>query len=618
MSFRRPCTNKARRHVSWVYDVAVADVTVALFTFTRNEATAVTELLARLYIDLPAFGTTVWKPTKQGEETLEGRLSDGRTARVEHHSLSAQGNVVAAAALSRSTRENRADYYVFYGCCGTVDSKLVGQVFRAERVSYLSLGVVVASPDGEVVKLKNKWIVRTDPDEQAPLDAIEFRAGSAGAPGSVSGLELPDAHVLATDKVIKVLPGVAPVPIDTLSSGPIYAQEDWTYSLALALYSGMATKPVLIDMESFGIASAMRAMGLCERVLVLRVVTDALTDKADQSEQDQLDFLRAGLAELAAAIATILGIEMTPEPKPRTLEDEVRRLRAGSVEAVHSTRDAWESEMVRVVSAASLAWDGQLDRVDRFSRPLLPSGTRTGERANPRMTSRLFLEQVASDYRRVASLELDLREVEAQRNSDKGAAALQCARVVSRPVAPLAVGQYLASQQRAADGDLASVLEPWTLSAGDADRKSQYAAAFGEVLGPLLQVALDKSHDHTSTVLPSWSRRVGRMWCEEFLVAGAEILKDPSLLSSSQIEREVTISSREGSIDAAETINKVVALAEAFRPVGDVRVSAAGNKPKIDLVLSGDGLGPDELNLFLGSVQDIPADVMILPNIPDD
>lgn len=596
----------------------MADVTVAIFTFTSNEATAVTELLARLYVDLSVFGTTVWTPTKQGEEVLEGRLSDGRTARVEHHPLSAQGNVVAAAALSRSTRENRADYYVFYGCCGTVDSTLVGQVFRAERVSYLSLGVVVASPDGEVVKLKNKWLVRTHPDEQAPLAAIELRAGSAGAPGSVSGFDLPDAHILATDKVIKVSPGVAPVPIETLSSGPIYAKEDWTYSLALALYSGMATKPVLIDMESFGIASAMRALGLCERVVVLRVVTDALTDKADQSEQDQLDFLRTGLAELAAAISTILGIETTPERKPRTLEDEVRRLRAGIVEAAASTRGPRESEMIRVVSAASLAWDGQMDRVDRFSRPLLPSGTRTGERANPAMTARLFLEQVASDYRRVASLELDLREVEAQRNSVKGVATLERAGVVSRPVAPLAVGQYLASQERAAAGDLASVLEPWMLSAEDADRESHYAAAFGEVLGPLLQVALDKPHDRASTPLPSWSSRVGHMWCEEFLVAGAEILKDPTLLTSSQIGREMTIPSRDGAIDAPEVINKVVALAEAFRPVEDVRVSGPGKRPKIDLVLSGDRLGPDELNLFLGSVRDIPVEVMILPNVPDN
>lgn len=471
-------------------------------------------------------------------------------------------------------------------------------------------------PDGEVVKLKNKWLVRTHPDEQAPLAAIELRAGSAGAPGSVSGFDLPDAHILATDKVIKVSPGVAPVPIETLSSGPIYAKENWTYSLALALYSGMATKPVLIDMESFGIASAMRALGLCERVVVLRVVTDALTDKADQSEQDQLDFLRTGLAELAAAIATILGIETTPERKPRTLEGEVRRLRAGIVEAAASTRDPRESEMIRVVSAASLAWDGQLDRVDRFSRPLLLSGTRTGERANPAMTARLFLEQVASDYRRVASLELDLREVEAQRNSVKGVATLKRAGVVSRPVAPLAVGQYLALQERAAAGDLAGVLEPWMLSAEDADRESHYAAAFGEVLGPLLQVALDKPDDRASTPLPSWSSRVGHMWCEEFLVAGAEILKDPKLLTSSQIGSEMIIPSRDGAIDAPEAINKVVALAEAFRPVEDVRVSGPGNKPKIDLVLSGDRLGPDELNLFLSSVRDIPAEVMILPNVP--
>jgi hypothetical protein len=290
----------------------VADVTVAIFTFTTNEATAVTELLTRLYIDLPLFGPTVWTPTKLGEEALEGSLSDGRTARLEHHPLSAQGNVVAAAALSRSVwenrEENRADYYVFYGCCGTVDAKLVGQVFRAAWVSYMSLGVVDDSPGGEVVKLKNKWIVRTHPNEQAPLDAIELPAGSTGAPGSLSGLGLPDAHVLATDKVIKIAPGVAPVPIHTPPSGPIYAKGDWTYSQALAQYSGMATKPVLIDMETFGIASAMHALGLSERVIVLRVITDALSDKERQSEQEQLDFLREGLAELADAIATILGI----------------------------------------------------------------------------------------------------------------------------------------------------------------------------------------------------------------------------------------------------------------------------------------------------------------------
>ncbi|KLO32531.1 hypothetical protein ABH37_08865 [Mycobacterium haemophilum] len=311
---------------------------------------------------------------------------------------------------------------------------------------------------------------------------------------------------------------------------------------------------------------------------------------------------------------------MTPERKPRILEDEVRRLRAGIVRSAPSTRDPREAEMVRVVSAASLAWDGQVDRVDRFSRPLLPSGTPTEERANPAVTAQLFLAQVASDYRRVASCELDLREVEARRNSDQGAMALERAGVVSRPVAPLAVGQYLAAHECAADADLESVLVPWMSSAGDADLESQCAAAFGDVLGPLVQVALDESHDHTQLVLPSWSSHMGDAWCIEFLAAGAQILKRPALLSSSHIEGEVIISSRDGLVDVTQTINNVVALAEAFRPVQDVRVSAAENrsKPKIDLVLSGDRLRPDELNLFLSSVQDIPADVMILANVADN
>ena len=242
-------------------------------------------------------------------------------------STACQGNVIAAAALSSSAWEKRADYYVFYGCCGAVDSTLVGHVFRAASVSYMSLGVVekpaeprtqagwwwravsrrLGSPGAEVVKLKNKWIVPTTPSEQAPLDPIQLTAGSAGAAGSLSGLGLPDAHVVATDKVIKVSPGVAPVPIFT--PPPTYTKEDWTYSQALALYTGVpTTRPVVIEMETFGIASTMQAMGLGDRVIVLRVVTDALSNKAAQTPQQQLNFLRAGSAELAAAIATILGI----------------------------------------------------------------------------------------------------------------------------------------------------------------------------------------------------------------------------------------------------------------------------------------------------------------------
>jgi hypothetical protein len=300
---------------------------------------------------------------------------------------------------------------------------------------------------------------------------------------------------------------------------------------------------------------------------------------------------------------------METEPKPRTLE-AVRRLRAGKVKPAPTTRDPRESEMVRVVSAASIAWGGQLERLDRFSLPLLPSGDPMGERANATTTSQLFLEQTASDYRRVASPELNLREVEEQRKSDKGHRALKRAHVSSRSVAPLAVGQYLASREAVAHSDLASVLEPWIFAKGDA---KQSEVTFGKVLGPLVQVALDESHDRASMVLPDWSSRVGDLWCEEFLVAGSEILKDPSLLSSSQIEGRVTISSRDGLVDATETINNVVALAAAFRPVEDVRVRPPANKPKIDLVLSGKILEPIELRQFYTSVQDISADVFIVP-----
>ncbi|MDP7724547.1 hypothetical protein [Mycobacterium sp. TY814] len=301
---------------------------------------------------------------------------------------------------------------------------------------------------------------------------------------------------------------------------------------------------------------------------------------------------------------------MTPDNPPRTLEDEVRRLRAGIVRHPPSTRDPRESEMVRVVSAASLAWDGQFDRVDRFSRPLLPSSTSTDERASPAMTAHLFLEQVASDYRRVASCQLDLRDVEARRTTDEGTKTLERCGVASRPVAPLAVGQHLAVQ-RAGKQDLASVFEPWIATAENADRASQYAAAFGEVLGPLIIVALDNSP--TVPLLPGWSGRVGEVWCTEFLAAGAEILKWPALLADSHLEGRAVPASGCNTVDFTETANEVVAVAQGFRPVTDVRVSAAGAVPRVELVLAGDGLTRDELTRFVNGIKHLPAEVAILP-----
>jgi hypothetical protein len=102
-------------------------------------------------------------------------------------------------------------------------------------------------------------------------------------------------------------------------------------------------------------------------------------------------------------------------------------------------------------------------------------------------------------------------------------------------------------------------------------------------------------------------RSRGRWETLGFLAAGAQILKHPALLRSSQIEGQVT-----------ETVNNVVELAEFFRPVEEVRVSGTAIWPKIDLVLAGDALRLEEFKRFMTSVQFVPADVMILPNIPED
>jgi hypothetical protein len=55
------------------------------------------------------------------------------------------------------------------------------------------------------------------------------------------------------------------------------------------------------------------------------------------------------------------------------------------------------------------------------------------------------------------------------------------------------------------------------------------------------------------------------------------------------------MTSRQGAVDVVtETINHVVELAESFRRVEDVRVSGTWNRPKIDLILSGDALRAGE------------------------
>ena len=310
-------------------DIDVADIDVAIFTFTATEATAVRALLQDL-VDSTRTDTLPWTATL-GAYVITRTLSDGTKARIAHKHLNAQGNVVAAAELARAADyENRdADYYIFYGCCGAIDKELVGQIFRISSVSYLSLGAVTNTSNKvaakqpeeappteagtgtgtEVVKVKNKWLVRTDPGAQPPMGSVVLRTGSRRAPGRLRLLDLPDAFVLATDKVIKIAPGPnAPTPDRSDLIGPVFSADEWTYGEALAHCKERVPGPVLIDMETFGIASTMSALALGDRVLVLRVVTDAGSSKQDQTDEEQLKLLMQQREVLGNVLATIMGL----------------------------------------------------------------------------------------------------------------------------------------------------------------------------------------------------------------------------------------------------------------------------------------------------------------------
>lgn len=281
----------------------MANLAVQIFTFTSTETAAVDELIT---------GMTAVAWTSVGDRVITApRRRGGGNAVIRHTPLSAQGNVIAGTALIKGFTQAPADYYIFYGCCGTIDANDVGKIFRVASVSYLSLGVVrnpkatTGPPPDEVVKLKNKWIVPTDPADQSPLPTVTLPAGAPGQPGTVDGLDIDDAHVLATDKVIHVPPAsAAPEPITP--GGNVYSKEEWTYAQSLAQYANSATGPVLVDMESFGIASTALALGRDLRVLVLRVPTDALSDKSGQSDPLQQQLLTAQLPALAAALARII------------------------------------------------------------------------------------------------------------------------------------------------------------------------------------------------------------------------------------------------------------------------------------------------------------------------
>lgn len=323
----------------------MANRNVVIFTFNDNENTAVQTLLASYLRNPGPTGGTIWQPAGLLSDTLIGSLPGGRTAQIQHRHLRAQGNVTAATELARAatggTPDSEADVYIVYACCGAINEKLIGNIYRVSRAAYVSLGSVKSpesvkkaakadkpatsatadkpepprsKPTGgkaseavtETVTLKNFWFVRTEPTWVPPLGTIDLPT-----PPALQSLKLPEAFVLATDKVIQI----PPAPRAPKSKGRdidgrvVYDPSDkWTYGQALAHCKKYVPGPILIDMETYGIASIMRVMGLRSRVLVLRVVTDALENKDALPPDYQLTCLLDKRLVLQKVLDTIIGI----------------------------------------------------------------------------------------------------------------------------------------------------------------------------------------------------------------------------------------------------------------------------------------------------------------------
>ncbi|BCQ09610.1 hypothetical protein JMUB5695_03059 [Mycobacterium heckeshornense] len=93
------------------------------------------------------------------------------------------------------------------------------------------------------------------------------------------------------------------------------------------------------------------------------------------------------------------------------------------------------------------------------------------------------------------------------------------------------------------------------------------------------------------------------------------IVMELALRTPQDIDGQLILTSKEhGSVDVTETAREVVKIAEAFRPVTNVKFgSGGGPKPKLDLVLVGAAPTPEEFRQFMSRVKHIPADVIILP-----
>ena len=272
-----------------------------IVTFNANEANAVSILLDDLCT------SPDW--SRDGSYGVKSQDID-----IFHYSLLAQGNVIAAASLAElfSDAESYPDYVLFYGCAGSLDPKHVGHAFFVGKVSYASLGTVNKAKDPlsgtEQVTLKNKWLCATNPQEEVPLESIKFsEALGQGVLNLCIATSLTPAHVVATDKVIKIAP--APSPPNILQSGlphHVYKKDEWSYAEALAfLQQHCEDLPVIVEMESYGIGKIAKANNLLDRVVIIRVITDSLSDHS-VSDTNQRDYLIKGRSTIALFILTVI------------------------------------------------------------------------------------------------------------------------------------------------------------------------------------------------------------------------------------------------------------------------------------------------------------------------
>jgi hypothetical protein len=272
---------------------SVIFVKINIVTFNDAEAAAVREYLMELACldGWRAYGSSV---------KLIDRQSDSNVHVVEHKSLRAQGNLRAASALATAFRpeESRPDLLIFYGCCGSINKVTMPQAFLVRYVHYMALGNVAAADNGlERVTLKSKWLMPTA-TSAIPYTFNQFDSALIEPLSKRTGIQM--ALAIATEAVIKVAP--------TLAVSSQTGNDEWSYGEGLRYLVDRARGkfgelPVIIDMESEGIATFADQLDVQAQVLVLRVVTDALFDK---ERHNQAELMMEGRVYLKTLVDSVL------------------------------------------------------------------------------------------------------------------------------------------------------------------------------------------------------------------------------------------------------------------------------------------------------------------------